>query len=222
MWVRILCVVVVASSALGKEDALLDPLFGAEGRNKVDICVGTPGGRVRRCQGALYNREWVVARAGCLRRAASHSMAIERPSAGGSCDHVLAGNPGVYRSREVRHHVMHPWFDLAIVIAKTPYNNLEKLSNATEIRLKLKHHGVYKWMKHYFDAFALTRDHGYHLNRISRNLKTYHHPFWYFFVTMVLPSVLFMLVFIYVTFYTGTPQEVPYKKLRYSKKVTSI
>uniref|UniRef100_A0A2A4JJ52 Peptidase S1 domain-containing protein n=1 Tax=Heliothis virescens TaxID=7102 RepID=A0A2A4JJ52_HELVI len=141
MWLRILCVVVVASTALGKEDRLLNSLYGEEGRNKVEICVGTAGGRVRRCDGALFNREWVVARAGCLRRAASDSMATERLSAGGSCDHVVAGNPGVYRSRAVQHHVMHPWFDLAIVIVKTPYNNLDKLSNATSIRLKLKKHG---------------------------------------------------------------------------------
>ncbi|CAH0701511.1 unnamed protein product [Spodoptera exigua] len=222
MWLKVVCFVVIASSAVAKQDELLDELYGVEGRNKIAICVRASGGNWRRCDGALYNREWVVARAHCLGAAPSRDMAAERVSAGGACHLAAAGNTGLYRSRAVRHHIMHPWFDLAIVIVKTPYNNLDQLANATKTRLKLRRHGVYKWMKHYFDAFALTRNYDYNINRIARSLKTYHHPIWYFFTTMVLPSALFMLFFVYVTFYTGKTQEVPYKQLRYSKKLTHV
>lgn len=77
-------------------------------------------------------------------------------------------------------------------------------------------------MKAYFDAYALTRNTEYNLRRIAQEMKTNTYPFWMFFTTMLLPSVLFILFFIYITFYTGTPDEVPYKKLQYSKKVTQV
>lgn len=141
MWLKLVCIVVIASGVVAKQDELLDELYGVEGRNRMAICVRTGGGRWRHCDGALVNREWVVAHARCLGAASSADMAAERLSAGGTCQLMAAGNTGLYRSRAVRHHVMHPWFDLAIVIMKTPYNNLDRLANATRTRLKLRQHG---------------------------------------------------------------------------------
>lgn len=41
----------------------------------------------------------------------------------------------------IREKVMHPWFNLAILIVDRPYNNLSKLSNITQIRTQLEEHG---------------------------------------------------------------------------------
>lgn len=90
MWLKILCVAVIASNVLAK-DALLDTLYGVQNRNKMAICVSSPSARWRRCDGALYNQEWVVARARCLAAAPRHRMTALRLDAGGSCDDIAAG-----------------------------------------------------------------------------------------------------------------------------------
>lgn len=44
-------------------------------------------------------------------------------------------------TRPARYLVMHPWFDLALIIVRTPYLDVDSLANATKIRNKLRHHG---------------------------------------------------------------------------------
>ncbi|CAH0578960.1 unnamed protein product [Chrysodeixis includens] len=218
MWLKILCIVVIASGAVA-QDKLLSTLYGVEGRNRASVCVRSSSGRAWSCDAALLNREWLLVRALCLGTAARDNMAAVREPQPGNCHDLTAGK-SVYNSRMIREKVMHPWFNLAILIVDRPYNNINKLSNITQIRLQLQEHGVLKWMKGYFKTYALTRDTGYHLKLVARNLKTYHYPIWMFLTTIFLPSVSFILVFIYVIFYTGTPP-VPYKNLS-PKKVTQV
>lgn len=92
MWLKIVCVLVIASSAFAKKDKLLDSMHGLEGRNKMSICVATASGW-RRCDGALYNREWIIARAQCVATAPSANLTAERVAAGGSCERLAEGEP---------------------------------------------------------------------------------------------------------------------------------
>ncbi|XP_026746876.1 uncharacterized protein LOC113508100 [Trichoplusia ni] len=219
MWLKILCIVVIASGAVA-QDKLLNTLYGVEGRNRMSVCVRAPSGRVWSCDAALLNREWLLTRALCLGAAPRDNMAAVREADAAGCQEFMSTGKTVYNSRMIREKVMHPWFNLAILIVDRPYNNLSKLSNITQIRLQLEEHGVLSWMKNYFKVYALTRDTDYHLNLVARNMKTNHYPVWMFLLTIFLPSVSFILVFIYVIFYTGSPA-VPYKNLS-PKKVTQV
>ena len=37
--------------------------------------------------------------------------------------------------------VLHPWFDLALLIVRTPYSDLDEHANATKITNRLRPHG---------------------------------------------------------------------------------
>ncbi|KAJ8727809.1 hypothetical protein PYW08_016194 [Mythimna loreyi] len=210
---------VITSGVLAKKDELLDSMYGLRGGNKMAICVATPSGW-RSCDGVLYRRDWLVARARCLATAPLANLTMQQLAVGGSCERVANGTWDIISTREVFHVEMHPWFDLALAFTVRPYSYLDSHANATEIRLKLKPHGVYKWMKGFFDIAALFRNHTHYAERVYRNQITRRYPLWCFCVTMLLPSVLYMLFFIYVTLYTGN--RVPDKKKQYSKKVTHV
>ncbi|KAJ8730460.1 hypothetical protein PYW07_017498 [Mythimna separata] len=221
MWFKIVCVLVIVHGVLAKKDELLESLYGLRGRNRMAICVATPSGW-RRCDAALYRRDWLVARARCLATAPAANLTLQLLAGGGSCDRVANGTWESMSTRQVFHVAMHPWFDLALAYCLTPYGYLDRHANATALRLSLKPHGVYRWMKRYFDISDLSRNHTHYAERVYHSQQARHHPLWYICVTMLLPSALFMVVFMYIMLYAGNAEPDKEKDKDYSKKVTHV
>lgn len=90
MWLKILCIVVIASGAVA-QDELLNTLYGVEGRNRVSVCVRAASGRVWSCNAALVNREWLLTRAQCLGASPRDNMAAVRDADVASCQDLAAG-----------------------------------------------------------------------------------------------------------------------------------
>lgn len=89
MWLKILCIVVIASGAVA-QDKLLNTLYGVEGRNRMSVCVRAPSGRVWSCDAALLNREWLLTRALCLGAAPRDNMAAVREADAAGCQEFMS------------------------------------------------------------------------------------------------------------------------------------
>ncbi|XP_075973062.1 uncharacterized protein LOC142974545 [Anticarsia gemmatalis] len=223
MWLKIMFLAVSAMSAVSAEDSL-SQLYGVSGGNRMQLCLrAVPGRRARLCAAALLHEEWLVLRASCLRQHPQHAMLAVRPHAGRTCDQVTHGYD--YGARAVTGHFYHPYLDIALVIVQRPYLNLDVYPNSTiyTLRKVFKKHGVLRWMKGYIRSYEVHRDVHLHLKMVARGMVSTRAPLVTFLLTMVLPSVLFMLVFIYVIYYSG-PQthEIPYKNLQCTGKATQV
>lgn len=72
-------------------DELLSALAGARGGNRMSLCMGRAewedaAPEPRRCAGALWRSQWVLARASCLDRRSLSKVLVLRRADGVSCD----------------------------------------------------------------------------------------------------------------------------------------
>lgn len=77
-------------------------------------------------------------------------------------------------------------------------------------------------MKKYIDIYELERDPYYYYYKVERTMIANRRPLLVMFLTLVLPILLLVLVFIYSVHYSDSPSDISYKNLQYTKKAIQI
>ncbi|CAH2106851.1 unnamed protein product [Euphydryas editha] len=203
--------------ACGAEDAF-SRLYEAAAR-RASVC--STERRAHVCAGALWRRDWLLARASCL-LPYPYRLSVDVREGVVNCTYDFTAKNEVRTFRKVVSHYIHPSYpdvDLMLLRLNWPWDT-DLLDNRTLSDTILDQ--LDSWIKSInFNKSFMTRK-PVHMMRRSYH-KMYSSPMRMFLVTVVLPSISFVVFFLFIIFFTGKSKgsNIPYKNLNNGKKETS-
>ncbi|XP_047529772.1 uncharacterized protein LOC125065957 [Vanessa atalanta] len=213
MFFKLLCLYLTINVCIAEE--MFASLYKALVANRVTACV--QGRDARACAGLVWKQRWVLTQASCVLPYPFASIYVKKGvvdcsqnintqssiATGDSCTHHLVA---FYK------HPMYPEQDLALLQLAWPITSTELIDNRTisgNIINKLD-----DWLKNinFTEAIQIKTTWGY-----KRSYhKMYSTPMRMFLVTVVLPSTSFIVLFLFVIFFTGKSRgnKIPYRNLK--------
>ncbi|XP_046959992.1 uncharacterized protein LOC124530051 [Vanessa cardui] len=204
-------------------DEMFASLYKSLEANRVTACA--QGSGTRACAGLVWQQRWVLAKASCVIPYSFAAIYVKRGVV--DCSQNINTQSSIASGDSCTHHVvaiykhpMYPEQDLALLQLDWPIASKELVDNHTidgNIINKLD-----DWLKnikfteakHFHTTWGYKRS--YH--------KMYSTPMRMFLVTVVLPSTSFIVLFLFIIFFTGKSKQgnkIPYRNLKNENKETT-
>ncbi|XP_045448995.1 uncharacterized protein LOC123657496 [Melitaea cinxia] len=193
----------------------------SDASRRVTVCCE----RGHMCPAARWRRDWLVARVSCLLSHPYYPSLRAKEGVDNCTDDSAVTRK--YEMRTMRYIVSHhthpsyPNVDLMLLRINCPWDT-ELIDNRTLTISDAIFDRLDSWIKaiNFNKVFTTTKP----KNIMQRtHLQMYSTPVRMFLVTVVLPSISFIVFFLFVIFFTGTSKgsNIPYKNLNSGKKETS-